>query len=103
MEMLFADGNRFSGLVQMQNRKFASATPASDGKKATEDAQKVEEGEKKSWIDQISAPHDLIPYKSPIFWILIAILFSMANVQSFGTNSSFYNFVRFLIIFNVSS
>ena len=29
------------------------------------------------------------------------ILFSMVNVQSFGTNSSFYSFVRSFIIFNV--
>ena len=35
--------------------------------------------------------------------LIAKFLFSMANVQSFGTNSSFYNFVRFLIIFNVSS
>ena len=90
--LLFADGNRFGGLVQLQNRRFASATPASDGKKATEDAQKAEEGEKKSWIDQISAPHDLIPYKSPIFWILIAILIPVCILnQQFDNRAKLKN------------
>ena len=91
---IFGDRHhRFSGLnLVPAHRQFSSAAPASEGKKAVDEAAKKEAGEQKSWIDQISAPHDLIPYKSPIFWILIAILIPVCILnQQFDNRAKLKN------------